>query len=259
MKNLRWRAWPLLLACCAVLVGQLCGDAQSQIGEVGYQSQQQTPIPETPTPVVEGVLTRTQQIHSQIFSKQYEGYRHGSKLRDIPGSNDTRFIIGIPNSIEGMPPYHELLKQLTCQADAVLIGVISSKTSALTMDGTFVFTDYELNVEDALKNNRVAAVSRGTAVTITRPGGAILLNGRRIQVTDSAFMPLRAGGRYILFLKYLPTSGAYMNVSSKTAFEIRDNKIMKLTKESLVPELEGTTSVEVLLTEVRANSANSCN
>jgi hypothetical protein len=249
----------LLVTCGATLgLSRLQNNASNQGAPQPQQrGTQQNTNSEISTPVVEGVLTPAQKIHGDIFSKQYEWYRQGKKLRDLPGSADTGFVIEVPNSILGMDPYHVFLKRLTCDSNAIVIGSVSGKNSQLTLDGTFVFTDYEFAIVDVVKNNPAAPIQNGSTVTVARPGGAILLNGRRIQVRDMSFEPFKSGARYVLFLKFIPTAGAYMALNSKAAFQIQNNRIFKVTKESLVPELDGTTDAEAFLAEVRAT--NPCN
>lgn len=151
-----------------------------------------------------------------------------------------------------MGSYETLVKRLVCDADAVIVATANSKSSQLTLDGTFVFTDYEMTVEDVPKNNLAAGIQKANKVTVTRPGGTILLNGRRIQVTDSSFEPFKVNGHYVLFLKYIPITGGYMALNSKAAFQVQDNRIIKLTKEPLIPELEGVTEAGSFIAEARA-------
>jgi hypothetical protein len=238
-------------------VGGKRGARFSNVSYLEQQGQREL-ISEDPTPVIEGVLTEKQKAHSQIFSKQYELYRHGERLRDLPGTSDTGLIISVPHGWVNMLPYHSLIKRFVCDADAVIVGVVTSKSSQLTTDGTFVFTDYQMSVEDVLKNNAAAVIQTNSNVTVTRAGGAILLNMRRIQVTDKSFEALKVNGHYVLFLNYIPSTGAYMALNSKGSFQIRDKKVIKLTGEPLIPELEGGTGVGSFIDEIRARSSSPC-
>jgi hypothetical protein len=238
------------------IVGSKTG---TQSGKEFYQApQQQKLVTDEATPVIEGVLTEKQKAHSQVFSKQYEWYRRGERLRDLPGTGDAGFVIGVPNGMVNMGSYHTFVQRLVCDADAVITATVTSKSSQLTTDGTFVFTDYEMTVTDVPKNNVAAGIQDGSKVTITRPGGTILLNARRVQVTDSSFETFKVNRHYLLFLKYIPLTGAYMALNSKAAFEIQNEKVVKLTKEPLIPELEGATDAGSLIAEVPAGSSSGC-
>lgn len=148
---------------------------------------------------------------------------------------------GLPElSPVGRPSVPEaFLNNLASKADAVVIGTVTNKSSQLTENGAFVFTDYDLTIEEVLKENGTDSIQSHSSIVMTRPGGRILLEGRIVTARDRAFKPLAIGGRYLLFLKYLPTTGAYYAVNNKGSFELADNKSVKpLTEAPDAPRVD---------------------
>ena len=66
-----------------------------------------------------------------------------------------------------------------------------------------------------------------------RPGGVIELNHKKLRALDESLQTLSIGHRYLVFLKYIPSTGSYTAFRSDGSFQVTNNKIIKLTKESL--------------------------
>jgi hypothetical protein len=185
---------------------------------------------EDATPVQE--LTGKQRQHSKLYDKSI---RSRKKLSDSP--SNVELIIKSPwvEDVNDNPSIstETFLKTATCDAQAVVIGQVKNKTSVLTEDGRFVFTDYELQVEETLRDNPDAPIQPESMLTISRPGGAVELNGKIFHVTDESFEPLEVNGRYLLLLRFIPTTGAYQAVNSHASFELKDNNVTRLTKQPL--------------------------
>src|SRR5688572_14352672 len=101
---------------------------------------------EDPTPVVAGVMTDRQRRHSKLYEKHDRGTRKFHNVTQSVG-------IMIPPPFIEAP--HDRLPQSTdqffrvaaCTADLVVVGVVKNKTSQLTENGSFVFTDYEMVID----------------------------------------------------------------------------------------------------------------
>jgi len=211
------------------------------------------------TPVQEGVMTEKQREHSKL----YRGYTGaGKKLRDLAeeeikkGNSDDIGIAALPGIPELRPhvtPFREVLTELACGADAIVIGIVKDRSSQLTESGTFIFTDYELTVEEVLKDNTSGHIEPTTSLTVTRPGGRILLEGHVISAIDKSAKPFEIGGRYILFLQYLPTTGSYRTPGINGSFQIKDEKLVALT-DSVTSSAEflGGKNALSFMTEVRS-------
>jgi hypothetical protein len=213
-----------------------------------------TPKHETATRVQEGVMTDQQKKHSKLY-KRYKGI---AKVRDLirqdANSSGELTVTVLPGSPELSPEGQSknafsLLDNLAAKADAVIIGNVTDKESQLTEDGTFVFTDYAMKVEEVLMDNSKAHIELQRSLTVTGPGGKIVLNGRRVSVTDRSFKPMTTGGRYLFFLKYVADTGAYQAVSENGSFELIDNNAVLLTESPT--ESRNERNLESFLSDVR--------
>lgn len=180
---------------------------------------------EVATPVQAGVLSAQQKEHS----KPYDSYKGSGKLSDqVKGKNELTVTV-----LPGLPVFSETGKQtsmvteLAEKADAVVIASVISKSSQITTAGTFIFTDYELNIEEALSGDRDKLKAQAS-ITVTRPGGKVLLEGQVITVNVESFRPLIPGHRYLLFLKLLPTTGTFQAVNQDSSFNISDSQVASL-------------------------------
>ncbi len=191
---------------------------------------------EAATPVQDGVLSERQKQHRQL----YKDYKGNGKLQDLlnreaNNNNDELTVALIPGPPELSPQGTsvsptQILNKMAAEADAVVVGVVKGKASQLTENGTFIFTDYDLTVEEILKDNRAAHVQSQTSLAVTRPGGKVALNGRAVTAIDRSFKRLAIGGRYLLFLRYVPATGAYRAFNDRSSFEIDDNKVSAFTE-----------------------------
>lgn len=199
---------------------------------------------EAATPVQEGVMSDKQKEHSKLYRK----HKGIGKLTDLVKREGNNTSDGL--EVIQLPPLREVtpggrisvpgafLNTLAGSADAVVIGTVTDKTSQLTENGTFVFTDYDLTVEEVLKS-RDASIQPQGSIVVTRPGGRILLQGRVVSAVDRVFHPFSIGGRYLLFLKFLPSTGAYHAVSDQGSFRLINNKKVELLTDSPdVPRIE---------------------
>ncbi len=219
----------------------LIGFATSKIAITRQGSSQQLLKTDEPTPIQEGVMTAKQREHSSIY-KQYAGRR---KITD-PDAQKREFKIVFKSE-----PQPVSMQDLACEADSVIIGVIQSKSSQLTEDKNFIFTDYEVIVDEVLKDNLADPINPTTLITVTRPGGVIRLNGKVVHAQDNAFKPFNIDGRYLLFLRHLPTSRSYQAVNSAGSFRIENRKVIQLRKDQLLEMRENEADVESFTSSLR--------
>jgi hypothetical protein len=213
------------------------------------------------TQASEGKLTEKQKEHRKL----YKDYRLGKKLPELAAETsepDVAVIRGVPgkmfNPDSPRLDFLSFLKNLTCDADAIVIGVINNQSSQLTEDEDFVFTDYDMAVEQILKDNPLASIQTGSNLTITRPGGIVEIDKKEVRALDETLEPLKTGSRYILFLKYIPATGSYKAFNSNGSFQISDHKIIKLTQESLTQNLESGREAESLFSDIRSVAVIPC-
>jgi len=211
---------------------------------------------EEATPIQEGVLTPTQKVHRKLFKHP------GPKLLDIAAKRagdievqvDSGYVIRLPESAPKPP----VLQSAVCNADAVVVGTLNKKSSQLTEDGNFIFTDYEMTVEEIIKNNPSAAIQVNNNITITRDGGAVQINGRVFRAKREDFKPTPVGNRYLFFLKFIPDTGSYLAYGNGS-FQLDENKILSLGDTANQEMLNGgAIDTATFKEQVRAVAAVDC-
>lgn len=213
--------------------------ALSSVTLLYSQGQQAEPNKQQVTVVREGVMTERQREHSKLF----KGYGTGKKLRDlgaeVPNGVKVKRGPGLPVGEDGsLQSLAGFVERLACNADAVIVGVVKDKSSQLTEDGEFVFTDYELTVEQVIKDNKFSHLEPNVLLTVTRPGGRIQLSGHTIEAEDGSFKPLTKSQRYLLFLKFIPQTGAYTSLNSMSTYGLGQNNIRIETDEAVRADLK---------------------
>lgn len=168
------------------------------------------------------------------------------------GSEATVFVrkgIGMPVLSPHPTPrdFTSYLSRMVELADAIVVGTVSNQKAQLTEDESFIFTEYDVVVEEVLKAGAAGAIQSNSKIVVSRPGGKMKLNGKDVIAEDDAFKPLKGGARYLLFINYLPEKNFYAAFNSAGSFLLKDDKIFKLTEESLPPELEDGSSAATLL------------
>ena len=166
--------------------------------------------------------------------KLYKTYSTGKKLRDVVktakgdvGLNRrTPFRGSGGHTLASLP---ELLQPTACKADAIVIGTVASKTSLLTEDEEYIFTDYDVNVEEVLKHRQVPPIQIHDHITVTRPGGEIQIDGKKVVAVDESFQPLEANKRYLLLLELIPLTGAYRAVNDSSSFLLQGDRVINLS------------------------------
>jgi hypothetical protein len=211
---------------------------------------------EEATPIQEGILTPKQRAHRKLF--KHPGRRlldiGAGQAGDIEVQVDSGSVIRMPESAPRTP----VLQAATCHADAVVIGTLNNKSSQLTEDESFIFTDYEMTVEEVIKNNQSALIQANNTITITRDGGAVQINGRIFRARREDFRPPHVGSKYLFFLKFIPDTGSYLAYGNGT-FLLNDNEITSLGDATAQELLNGgTTDTATFLNQLRGFAALDC-
>lgn len=211
------------------------------------------------TLVREGALSQKQSEHSKLFAQ----HRTGRKLRDITASGTGEivvtstapkpFIVGNSRCPTYPRPY---LRNIAREADAIIIGTVIDKDySQLTDNGEFIFSDYRVRAEDVIKNNASIPIVSTAEIIVTRPGGAVELNGRVVRGVTGNFKPFQVGERHLLFLKFVPKTASYVAFGNGS-YALRNDKAISLFNALGVAQGK---DVATLLNEVRAAySAGPC-
>lgn len=190
--------------------------------------------------------------------ERFRRYGAGEDLRERAVKEPGEIVIfqtpGIQFDMPNRPPF---INAIACDADAIIIGKIKSKSSSqLTEDGGFIFTSYELGVEDVIKDDPAAPLQPGGTLTLSQPGGEVRLNGKTVRAIDETFKPFEENRRYILFLRRIPSTGHY-DAFSNGSFRLNDDdSVAPLGEGTLWRRVEGRKSV--FIEQVKQAAATPC-
>lgn len=221
-----------------------------------------------PTVVQKGQVTEKGREYSKEYKKLYS-YRNGRKLSELSElgrrrgyAQEAGISIGLPLiPTTGDSPAattSEFLKSLSCAADVVVVGVVKSKAAHLTEDETFVYTQYDFSVEDILKNNPAARIEVNNSIEFTRPGGLVKLDHQVIRVEDKSYPQLETKKKYLLFLKFIPSTNGYIVSDAQGDFMLDDNSFKTLSPLGVPEGIEGKNDPQALLHKVRGSIAPDC-
>lgn len=228
------------------------------------QKAQEKSPQDTPTVVKLGQITQKEQEYNKEYKKVYSDFK-GRKLSEIRefsrhkgNTGEVGVFIGIPTTptIGDIPFFttSDFFKNLTCKADAVVLGLVQSKTAHITLDETFVYTEYDFLVKDVVKNNPFSQIDTKEIIQITRPGGLINLDNQVIRVEDRSYPLLQTGKEYLLFLRYVPSTDGYMISSFEGDFVLEGSSYKGLSVRRQ-PEDSGTEKTSHRLLEAIRNAA----
>ena len=193
--------------------------AQQKTSEKQYQAEVSDA-----TPVQLGSLTQKQQVHSRLFngagqrlsgktiSEWLTAYRGQRVVIETNILGRTFLMSEKPQTPEGY--FSELAKE----SDAIVRGRVIHKASQITEDDSFLFTDYDIAVSEILRNSYT--ISPGAAITVTSLGGKIVVDDVILKAGSNGYATLKVGQEVLLFLTYLPETGAYKLTRSNAVFEL---------------------------------------
>lgn len=215
------------------------------------------------TPIQEGVMTEKQKKHGKLF-KGFANVTQGKKLRDLyPEENDVYVVKAMGMVLKPRDfDLSEYLHSLACRSDAVVIGTVKAKASQVTEEGMFIFTDYEVTISDILKDNISSPINLNAGITFTSTGGAVQLNGRTIRAVDRANEPLEVSKKYLLYLKFIPETGAYRGFSNdldSDTYQLTDDQVIQASEKPLPLGTKRTAEAASFMAVVRATLDQSCN
>lgn len=223
------KRFPILSLCCLLGLGLVRMVIISGAADVQQ---------EEATPIQVGTMTEKQRAHSKLF----DSYKTNRKLDalPLPSQNDKDLERGVyiePGTPVTSPDvaalsFGDFLKERACASDAVAIVNVKNKSSQLTENREFIFTDYTAVVQQVFKDNALSPMRVGATITVTRPGGKVKINGQVINAVDSSFKLLQQERLYLLFLKYIPGIDVYQSIR-KGSFRLEDSKLISLTEEFL--------------------------
>lgn len=255
--------WFVPLLCIAATLafplakaGQIPNMLSKSTGGVHTPAQNATPEQDACSAQAEP--TEKQRLHGKIH-KEYQTGRDLCEQAAVATGDFTvqstglRELPAVPPNPQGYPDW--FLRVFAYDADAVVVGVMKSKSSALVEDRSFIFSDFQMEVQEVLKDSTAAHILPNTEITVTRPGGTLELKGKVVRAIDVDFKPFEIAGRYLLFLHFIPDTGAY-RAFSEQSFELSDRGAAKLTGNAGLVLPESRHDAKTFIDEVRAAVAN---
>lgn len=176
----------------------------------------------------------------------------------VTGDLRTEIEVGLQTLEPFAPAFnlHDLLKGRSCDADTIVIATVKSEISFLTEDETFLYTNHSVVVDEVIKDNPASSLQTDDKIIVSRSGGTITLNGKKVYAVNKSALPLQPNKRYLLFLTYLPERGTY--VADNLSYLLENNKIFKTTAAPLPKPLESKNEADAFIQEVRAAAAQAC-
>jgi hypothetical protein len=180
--------------------------------------------------VVNGSLSPRQIEHSKALGDDEAGSEEGH-LKNYKRGEGTVIMfnrgdaVQDPDAVE--PNLTNYFSELASRYDVIAIVKPKFCLSSLTLSGGLIFTEYDMSVEEVIKDNPAAKIDSAKGITVIRRGGAVEINGRRFIQVEERFFPFQLGRRYLLFLKHLPSTGAYV-AEYDGSFWLQDKKVISL-------------------------------
>jgi hypothetical protein len=174
------------------------------------------------TPIELGVMTTKQQLHSKLY--RGVGSRiNGKSITETIAANKGKQVVLFTDILgrEFIDPNEPStaeyqFKKLVDSADVVIRGSVLSKHSQISEEDTFLFTDYEVKVSEALKDKSLAELT----ITVTSLGGEIMSENVIFKAGGTGIPLLPTNKEILLFLKFVPETGGYKLVRYNAIFEV---------------------------------------
>ena len=126
---------------------------------------------------------------------------------------------------DNLSDLNQYINKTACRSELILVGSVVSKTSHLTEHRDYVFTDYEVKIEEVLKNNTSARLETSGLIVISSGGGAVKVGDRIIRLGDKSWAQYKKGVRYLFFLKYAPTAAVYQGIIGDNSFALYADRV----------------------------------
>lgn len=220
------------------------------------------------TVVHKGQITEKERQYSKEYEKLYS-YRNGSKLTElseISKRKGNKQEIGVSLGVPTIPTVgslsstssSNLLRELSCKAEAVVIGSVNNKIAHLTEDETYIYTEYEFSVEEVLKDNSASPIEINKNIQITRPGGLIKFDDQLIRFEDKMYEPLQVKQKYLLFLQFVPSANGYIVSDVRGDFLLEKNSFRRLSRISSQEGVDGDNDTQRLFISIRSFTSSGC-
>lgn len=211
------------------------------------------------------VIRQGRQItdEERAYGRAYVGaiYHSGKRISEFSGTEDIDVILPAGGGGPGMPntaplTLQQVYEKQICDSDAIIVGRAGNKTIHLTEDETLVYTQYDITVQEILKNNSFSPIQINNIIEVSRPGGKINLNGRLIRFIAAGFTPLENNRNYLLFLKYVPEAKGYRPIAPSKDYLINGNQAIKAKISEVKNSVDKFEDATLLLNLFRATASS---
>jgi hypothetical protein len=177
-------------------------------------------------PAAESDLQAAANKNEKVHSRAFQSFTIGT-IPDTLAKTTGDITVSSPDDLEpaigkdiDTPLYPPVtLVDLACFADAVVVATPVARVSHLTADKTFLYSDWTMRVEEVLQDTPKAPIGSNETITVVRPGGKLTIDGRTVYGKAIDFPEFQPGGKYLLFLTYIPETGAF-KARTKRSFNL---------------------------------------
>jgi hypothetical protein len=148
----------------------------------------------------------------------------------------------------------------SCLSDAVVVATAVHGDSHLTEAGGFIYSEWVFRIKEVLQDNPKAPIALakttatpliGTAITVARGGGTLIINGRKVTGIEHNFPEFQPSADYLLFLTYVPQTGAY-RANGGRAFNLSLDEVPEKTQPYMDHDQRVPAKSEDVLRDTRA-------
>jgi hypothetical protein len=186
------------------------------------------------------------QVHRKMREERYGKLLLGP-LQDpgnlVGGTSETTSLtyidyinVGVSSDPHGIP---------VSQSSAVVIATVLSGKCHINGDHDYVYTDYQIKIDEILKQDPATILTVGEQLVASKPGGAIHFpSGHVTNVLISGHGLAAIGSQYVLFLtKSIPSFPEY-DIVFASGYELKNGHIFPLDDMNM--EYENMVSSEFL-------------
>lgn len=204
-------------------------------------------IGEDDSPIVDFQQTPSTDAREQA-KRRLRGAKYDKSLWNVDprDSSDNTVLVDFVDANLPALPFTE--------STAVLLGSVTAANAYLSNDLTGVYSEFSLHVEEVIKSDPQAPVTRGCTVEVFREGGRVRFPSGHVHLYKISELEMpHVGARYLFFLTDGDQNEGFRIL---TAYELRAGKIVpldKLRQPQTYQNVDETTFLNELRTKVASN------
>lgn len=114
------------------------------------------------------------------------------------------------------------------QSDVVVLGEVVGRQAHLSEDGTGVYSEFSIDVEEVFKDS-TGSISKGSTLSANRIGGGVRFASGKVQKYTIRRQGMPDKGRYVLFLRRTDTDDLLI----VTGYDLSGGKVIPLDGEDI--------------------------